>query len=202
MSDTQAAAFPDGDVASHPRGPLLNTDQAARPIMKGTERIRQLAKEGWIVQAGTPSDRRYRLLDVVQGYIRYRDDEDRQANKSAADSRVRDARARDLETRTQQRLGRLVPIELYDEMLDNVCGLVRSEFAGLPAATTRELTQRRVLEREVNARLRRIAEYAMAEAIRLETGRSPADAVRDHGAGSVGSGEPDVSTNGGGAGPA
>jgi hypothetical protein len=37
---------------------------------------------------------------------------------------VRDARARDLETRTQQRLARLVPLELYEEMLDNVCGVV------------------------------------------------------------------------------
>lgn len=198
MADNETLS--QGDA--HPRGPLINTEQAARLIMKSPERVRQLAKEGWIARTGSGSDRQYRLLDVVQGYIRFRDDEDRRTSKSAAHSRIADARARDIEVRTQQRLSRLVPIEVHDEMIDSFAGVVRSELAGLAATCTREMAMRRIIEREVNARLRRIAEHAMAQAIRLEAVRGADDAVRADGAGPVGGGKPDVPTNGGGAGAA
>jgi hypothetical protein len=96
------------------------------------------------------------------------------ASKNAAQSRIADARARDIEVRTRQRLNRLVPIEIYDEMIDSFAGSVRSEFAGLAATCTRDIPMRRIIDREVNARLRRIAEHAMAQAIRLEAADRPA----------------------------
>jgi hypothetical protein len=102
--------------------------------------------------------------------------------------------------RTQQRLSRLVPIEIYDGMIDSFAGVVRSELAGLAVVCTRDLALRRIIEREVNARLRRMAEHAMAQAIRLETVRGTDDAVRTDRAGPVGGGEQDVSGNSGGAG--
>jgi hypothetical protein len=161
-------------------------------------RIGQLASMGWFkaIERG-----KFNWIDACGGYIRFLRDEDRKTSKSAADSRIRDARAREIEVRTQQRLSRLVPLEIYEEMIDSFASVVRSEFAGLPAACTRDLTMRRIIEREVNARLRRIAEHAMAQAIRLETVRGPDDAVRADGAGSVGGGEQDVPGNGSGARP-
>jgi hypothetical protein len=73
-----------------------------------------------------------------------------------------------IEVCTQQRLSRLVPLEIYNEMIDSFAGMVRSEFAGLAAVCTHDITMRRIIEREVNARLRRIVEHALAQAIRLE----------------------------------
>ena len=178
---------------------VVSTAVICQLLMLSRQRIDQLVRDGWM-KRHAPGQ--FSLVDAVQGYIRFLRDETRRQNVSAADSRVRDARAKDIETRTLQRLGRLVPLEIYEEMIDNICGVVRSEFAGLPAAVTRDLIQRRVIERDVNARLRRIAEHAMAEAIRLEAHRSPADALRDTGAGPVGGGEPDLSANGSGAGSA
>jgi hypothetical protein len=58
---------------------------------------------------------------------------------------------------------------------------------------------RRIIEREVNARLRRIAEHSMAQAIRLETHGGADDAVRANGAGHMGGGEQDIPSNSGGA---
>jgi hypothetical protein len=113
---------------------------------------------------------------------------------------MRDAKAREIEVRTQQRLSRLVPLEVYEEMIDNIAGLVRSEFAGLAAVCTRDLTARRIIEREINARLRRIAEHAMAQAVRLETLRGADTAIGADRTGPVGGGEPDLSANGGGSG--
>jgi hypothetical protein len=144
----------------------------------------------------------FSLVENVQGYIRFLRDEHRRQNMSAAASRISDARAKDIEVRTQQRLSRLVPLESYEEMIDNIAGVVRAEFAGLPATCTRDLTMRRIIEREVNARLKRIAEQAMAQAIRVETVRGADDAERTNGAGPVGGGEPGVPGDGIGSGSA
>ena len=144
----------------------------------------------------------YNWIEACGGYIKFLRDEDRRSSKHAADSRMRDAKAFDIEVRTRQRLGKLVPLEAYEEMIDNITGVVRSEFAGMAAACTRDLVLRRIIEREVNARLRRIAEYAMAQAIRLETVGGTDDAERANGAGPVGSSKPDLPANGGGAGSA
>lgn len=158
-------------------------------------RISQLAHEGWFKPLDHTRRGRYNWIDACTGFVKYLRAEDRRSTKSSADTRIRDAKAREIEVRTQQRLGRLVPLEAYEEMIDSIAGVVRSEFAGLAAAATRDLTMRRIIEREVNARLRRIAEHAMAQAIRLETTGGVDTAVRADGAGPVGSSEPDVSAN-------
>jgi C4-dicarboxylate-specific signal transduction histidine kinase len=163
-------------------------------------RVSQFAAEGWLKPVGKRG--RYSWFDACQGFVRWLRDEGRRTSKSASDSRMRDAKAHDIEVRTRQRLNRLVPIEIYDEMIDSMAGVVRSEFAGLAAVCTREMTMRRIIEREVNARLRRIAEHALAQAIRLEALGGADDAVRADRAGPVGGGEPDLSSNGGGAGAA
>jgi hypothetical protein len=153
-------------------------------------RISQLVGEGWL----KPPERkgRYNWFEACSGYIRYLRDENRKTSKSASDSRMRDAKARDIEVRTAQRLGRLVPLEAFEEMIDNIAGMVRSEFAGLATVVTRDLTQRRIIEREVNVRLRRIAEQAMAQAIRIEADGRADDAIRADGAGPVGGSKQNV----------
>jgi hypothetical protein len=179
---------------------LTDSDTLARCWGLTRGRISQFVAEGWLKTTGRKGQ--YSWFDACQSYVRWLRDEDRKTSKSAADTRMRDAKAREIEVRTQQRLSRLVPLDIYEEMIDNIAGVVRSEFAGLAAACTRDLTMRRIIEREVNARLRRIAEHAMAQAIRLETVRGVDDAFRADGAGPVGGGKPDLSGNGGGAGTA
>lgn len=178
---------------------IVSTAVMCQLLMLSRQRIDQLVRDGYM-KRHAPGQ--FSLVDGVQGYIRFLRDETRRQNVSAADSRVRDARAKDIEVRTLQRLGRLVPLEVYEEMIESVAGVVRSEFAGLAATCSRDLTLRRIIEREVNVRLRRIAEHAMAQAIRLETVRGADDAVRAIGAGPMGGGEQDLSANGSGAGSA
>jgi hypothetical protein len=164
-------------------------------------RISQLGNAGWFkMLEGTRG--KYNWFEACKGFVRFLRDEDRRSTKSQAQMRVREAQALDIETRTKQRLGRLVPLEVYEEMVDNMAGIVRSEFAGLAAASTRDLTMRRIIEREVNARLRRIAEFSMAQAIRMEANGGADDAVRANGTGHLGGGEPDLSGNGGSTGSA
>lgn len=181
-------------MADDERATIINVTVLAQLLMLTRQRIEALVKEGWIKKQGVG---KYSLVDAVQGYIRFLRDETRRHNVSAADSRVRDARAKDIEVRTMQRLGQLVPLEVYDEMLDRTAGLVRSEFAGLAAACTRDLVMRRIIEREVNARLRRIAESALAE-LRLAAVGGTDDAQRADGARHLGSEQSDVPANGSG----
>jgi hypothetical protein len=85
---------------------IISTEVACQLLMLSRQRIDQLVAAGHL-QRHAPG--RFRTVDVVQGYIRFLRDEDRRSSKSAADSRMRDAKAREIEVRTQQRLSRLVP---------------------------------------------------------------------------------------------
>jgi phage terminase Nu1 subunit (DNA packaging protein) len=180
------------------KGPVIvTTTEVAEFLTLTRPRIDQLAQDGWIKRVGR---NQFDLKDAVQGYVRFMRQDQRRTTTSAADSRVRDARARDIEARTAERLGRLVSLNVYDEMIDGFAGLVRSELAGLPASCTRDLPTRRIIERELNARLTRMAEYARAQSVRVETVRGADDAERANGAGRLGSGKSDVPTDSGGAG--
>ena len=139
----------------------------------------QLARQGIFTQIthGT-----FNWTDACGGYIKMLRAEDRKSTRSAADSRIKDAKAKDIETRTMQRLSRLIPLEVYEEMIDSIAGMVRSEFAGLAATCTRDLNMRRIIEREVNARLNRISEHALAQAIRLEKAGGADEAIAAAGA--------------------
>jgi hypothetical protein len=188
--------------AKSARDNSMMTDSAtlARCWGMTASRVSQFVAQGWLKPAGRKAQ--YNWFDACQGYVRWLRDEDRKTSKSASDSRMRDAKAREIEIRTQQRLSRLVPLDVYDEMIDGFAGVVRSEFAGLAATCTRDLTQRRIIEREVHARLRRIAEHALAQAIRLETVRGADDAIGGDGARPLGGGKSHLSTDSSGTGAA
>jgi phage terminase Nu1 subunit (DNA packaging protein) len=184
------------------RGPPLTSDQAARLIMKSSERIRQLAKLGWIAYEGTGQDRRYRMLDVVQGYIRFRDDEDRRSSKSAAHSRITDARSREVELRNAQREGRLIELEEALGVIEAILALFRLQLIGLPARVTRDLQFRRTIETAVNDILNQIADFAREKSVAVEARRVANAPVPADGAGPMGGSESDASAVVGSAGAA
>ncbi len=183
---------PDAPAPSGDRGPLLTTDMAARLLMRTPQRIRDLAKEGWIVRQGKSSDPRYHLLDVVQGYIRFRDDADRRATKTASATRVSDARAREIELRNAIRERKFAETSEVIEFIDKLIGTLRSELSGLAARCTRDLVLRRTIDTAVNDILNRIADLATARADLLEAGRDDGEALQAHDAGRVGVGEQDA----------
>src|SRR5262245_60250132 len=103
----------------------LHVLEASELLQLSRQRLDALAREG--VFKRNPRGL-YDLKDVVQGYIRFLRESAASKTINAADSRVRDARAKDIEARTAQRLGRLVSITLYDEMIESFAGVVRSEL--------------------------------------------------------------------------
>jgi hypothetical protein len=136
------------------RGPLLTSDAAGKLLMISAERVRQLAKEGWITKTGK---NQYHLNDVVQGYIRYRNDADRRATKSASSTRVSDARAREIELRVAERERRLVQLDDAVAIIEELCGMFRTAMSGFAARITRDLQFRKQIDAAVNDILGKLA---------------------------------------------
>ena len=180
------------------RRKIVNAGMVEKVLMLSRSRVEQLIRSG-LLRKLAPG--KYDLIECVQAYIRYLREDAKINNRDAANARVRDARAKDIEAKTAERLKQLVHVSVLEETIDGLCGLVRSEFAGLAAACTRDLVMRRIIEREVNARLRRIAENAMAKAIRLGGGGRADDAERANGAGPVGGEQSNVPADGSVPGP-
>jgi hypothetical protein len=57
-------------------------------------------------------------------------------------------------------------------MIDELCGVFRTELSSLPARLTRDVTLRRTIEKEITGILHRIAGVAEANAARLEAAGS------------------------------
>jgi hypothetical protein len=142
-------------------------EQASRLLMITPARIGQLQKNGYIPRG---SRGHVPLVGAVQGYINFLKDEERRTSKSAAASRVTDARAKEIELRNQVRLRELIPVEDATAALDLVVGRVREEMNGLAARVTRDIPLRRKIEAEVNEAQKRIAESLGASAAFVEKG--------------------------------
>jgi hypothetical protein len=89
-----------GAAAPRAEAGIIATEVACRLLMLSRQRLDQLAKDGWIARHAPGH---WRLIDLVQGYIRFLRDEGRRTSVHAAGSRVRDARAREIEIRTAER---------------------------------------------------------------------------------------------------
>lgn len=152
---------------SEPSG-LIAIGQAARLLMISDERVRQLQKQGYIPRV--PKRGVVPLVGAVQGYLRYLKDEERQTSKSAAASRVTDARTREIELRIAERQRDLIPQEDARAVIGEMAAMLKAEFVGLPARVTRDLDLRRMLEQEVDASFARLAASAERARSALVTG--------------------------------
>jgi len=126
---------------------VLSSADAAALLTVTPEWLRRLTKDGWIKKLGKD---RYRVIDVVQGHIRYMKDEARRASKTASATRVQDARASQIELAVAREQRDLIEIEDVQAVLSETLGTLRSELSGLPAACTRDLGLREVIEKNLH----------------------------------------------------
>lgn len=137
--------------------------------------IRQLQREGHL-----PKGPRGMIpfVAAARALIRFLRDEERRSSKTAADARVREARAREVELRIAEREGRLIDLVEHEEDLLALVGMVRSELSGLPARVTRDLQFRRTIEQAVNDILQRLTDAAFAKADDVDEDRPSLAAVQ------------------------
>lgn len=152
---------------------VISLEVAARLLMIGPERVRQLIKADYIVRVKPGYTT---LVSAVQGYIRFLKDEDRKNTKTAAASRATEARTREIEMRIAERSRALIPMEDAQAVVMQLATIVRAELAGLPARYTRDKEERRRIENEITGSLDRIRAASEEAGASLATGNIASDA--------------------------
>lgn len=132
---------------AEPASGLIQAEAMARLLMLTTERLRQLGRDGVIPKAVKG---KYQLVPTVQGYVRWLRDEDRRSSKSAGESAVRQARARQIELRTAQDQRELVPWQEAVALTQEIVGMLVARMQGLPAQVTRDPELRRKIEEAID----------------------------------------------------
>ncbi len=146
---------------------MIPIDKAAQLLMVTPTYVRQLCRSGVIPK---PSRGMVPLVAAVQGYIRWLKDEERRTSKTAEAAAVHRARAREIELRIAREEGKLVETSDAETAFANILGAWRVELAGLSAAVTRDLTQRRKIDDYIEAAVARARAKFSAERQRLVTG--------------------------------
>ena len=125
-----------------------STAKMAQLVGYSRQHFERIAAAGWAKPRAPDC---WPIIETFQGVLRYARDENRRSTKTASQSRVAAARAREIELRTAQRAGELCETEEALAFCDEVFGGLRSDLGGLPAMVTRDLSIRRDIETAVNS---------------------------------------------------
>lgn len=175
-----AKAKADQTPASGGQRTTISVEIAARLLKVTARRVQQLVKEGWIKQSRRGE---YTVIEVVHGYIDFRDDVDRSAQQKSANTRVSDKRAEEIEMRIARETKSLQADARAEALAvtDIIIGGIRTDLIALPARFTADLAQRRKLESLIDDVLRAAAKRASDEANgSSEDGDDPDAGTEDH----------------------
>lgn len=146
---------------------IITTTQAAKLLMVSEAWIGKLHKMEYVPKAGRG---RWNLVSVVQGYVRFLKDEDRRSSKSASAARGRDVKTEMLEMAMQEKRRELVPLDDTRLVLDTAASLIQSNLMAVPSKFTRDIPERRRLEKMIADALGVAAKGIEKKAAALENG--------------------------------
>jgi hypothetical protein len=132
-----------GKVSDAPAAGTIPLGVAARLIMVSERHVQRLAASGWI-------EKPYTVPGVVQGYIRWLQDDNRKATKLSGEEDVRSERARKLKMENDENERQLVRTDDALAAIDHIRGIVCSGLAAIPARATDDLALRRRIEGAVD----------------------------------------------------
>ena len=173
-----------------PKGQTISVQQAATLLNRSVRWVQNLVQNGYVVRSKAGQ---YSVVEVVRGALAHYENLIEKSSKSAAASRVTDARTREIEMRIAERQRELIPLEDAKAVIAQFAAQVRAELTGLPSRLTRDLDMRRKLEQEVDGSLRRLSAQANASAVTLDTGSVDIGASAEVPTGRVGGAESDLS---------
>lgn len=128
---------------------IITVSQAAKLLMlESDRRVQQLVAEGWIQK---DSRGRYVTVGVVQGYIKFLKNQIAERNQNTHGNRLTDARARQVELKNAKEEHELVEFDEVTGVLDEIAGMLKSEFSGFGASMTRDQTMRKKIDAGIDA---------------------------------------------------
>jgi hypothetical protein len=107
-----------------------------------TARIKDLVEKGHLPtgdRMATKRQLRFNRPACRRAYSKYEAGRREEVMQTGTENRVRDARARDLEIKSQVRMRELIPMSEAVFALDTVVGLTRSTLGGAAARTSRDI---------------------------------------------------------------
>ncbi|RJF69592.1 hypothetical protein [Rhodopseudomonas palustris] len=121
---------------------------AGRLIGKSIQHVRNLVRDGFIPDAAAG---KYRAVDVASGALKAREAADRRASQSAASSRLLEARAAEIEVRTEARKkAHLQDAQAHAiAVMDELLGPLKPDCLAIPARVTKDLVLRARIEDEL-----------------------------------------------------
>lgn len=135
------------------------------------ETVLKLVRAGVIRRYGKG---RYRLREALQARARFLADDRRHATKSAAESRVQDARAREIELRIAREERELLPLVEAQGILDEYATAVVTAVKNIPARASRDPAERARLQPYIDEALTAVADAMQRKADELRAGDAPA----------------------------
>src|SRR5689334_7200475 len=132
----------------------ITVGQAATLLNKTERFVEYLVSYGFVLKS---KKGQYSLTAVIHGYVDYMDQKLAASSKSAAASRVTDARTRLLEIGIAERQRQLIPLDDAKAVMAQFAAQVRAELTGMPARLTRSPAERLKLKPEVDGALRRLS---------------------------------------------
>ena len=168
---------------------LLTAGEASMLLGVTGRQVRALAAAGKIPKA---SRGRYRLGDLVPGYLASMAAERQRQAGGAAETDFRKLRTAELSLRVDERTGRLEAEAQTAalDVIDDAAGALRSALAAVPARVTRDLAIRGRIESEIDYALTTIADRLDREADRASPARQPASPPTRSDPGRMGRGKP------------
>ncbi len=138
--------------------------------------IEKLAGEGVIEREAKG---KYPVGAAVRGYIGWLKDDQRRSSKTAADSRLRDARARLIELRIAEQSHELIETEEAIATVDEIIGTIRAEASGVAATVTRDVEIRDRIEAAIDGIFSRAAARFEQKAVALRASGGDDQAVTE-----------------------
>ncbi len=132
----------------------ISTESAAELLGVTSARVRQLVASGHIARAGHG---RISLRSAVAGYVRSLKESASDRTQNAAENRVRDARAREIEMRLAREERELIPQDEAQQAMMMLSTFVAQQFQGLPAQITRDMALRKQIEKNLDQAQENIA---------------------------------------------
>lgn len=151
-------------LIKHLRAGVVTHDEAGAAMGTSGQWVRDLIAQGYVERH---PDGGVSLVQAQAGYIRWLKDEERRSSKTAEAARVKNARAVEIEMRTARAAGELMEREDHEAIVSDLAGIVLTCLSALPARLTRDVTERRRVERIVDELRNQIVEATGARAQEL-----------------------------------
>jgi len=145
----------------------LPMEAAARLLGIGPERLRQLAKMGYIAKVARGHTT---ATSAVQGYIRFLKDEARRSPSSTAASRSHNAKAELITASTARRRAELIDLAEAEHVIERITRTAVSRLRKAPVDKTLSPATRKVLSTEISAACRAIEAAKVKALAALSTG--------------------------------